>query len=145
MIENPAKFGLIGFMLGVVSLVVILIQISSIFEPQETSSGTLIGEIAADIKSSAKRALSGQPAPEPAPTPKDYGQFITMAALCIAGLAVVLGGIGLYKNEPHRLSYLAVGFGVSAFLMQYVFWLALLICGVLLLISIIENLDSIFG
>jgi len=29
--------------------------------------------------------------------------------------------------------------------MQYVFWLAILICGVALLISIIDNLDSVFG
>jgi hypothetical protein len=38
---------------------------------------------------------------------------------------------------------MAVGFGVSAFVAQYVFWLAILICGTVLLISIIANLDSI--
>ena len=144
-IERPAKFGLIGFLLGIASLVAILIQLSTFFEPQEKSSGSVIGEIAADIKQSAARALSGEPAPEPTSPPQDYGQFLTIAALCAAGIAVVLGGIGLYRNEPHRLSYLAVGFGVSAFVMQYVFWLAILICGVALLISIIGNLDSIFS
>ena len=76
--------------------------------------------------------------------PQDYSQFITTAALCTAAIAVALGGIGLYRNEPHRLSYMAVGVGVSAFFLQYVFWLAILICGVALLISIVGNLDSIF-
>ena len=132
-------------MLGIASLVVILIQISAFFEPQEKSSGNVIGEIAAEIKQSALRALSGEPAPKPTPPPRDYSQFITIAALCVAGIAVVLGGIGLFRNEPRRLSYMAVGIGVSAFIMQYVFWLAILICGVALLISIIGNLDSIFG
>jgi hypothetical protein len=56
----------------------------------------------------------------------------------------MLGDVGLYRNEPHRLSYLAVGIGLSAFVMQYVFWLAILICGIALLISIVENLGSIF-
>jgi hypothetical protein len=142
--ERPAKFGLVGFMLGLASFVVILILISAFFEPSGKSSGAVIGEIAADIKQSAARALSGKPAPEPTLPPQDYSQFITIAALCVAAIAVVLGGIGLYRNEPHRLSYMAVGFGVSAFVMQYVFWLAILICGVALLISIIGNLDSIF-
>ena len=143
--ERPATFGLVGFLLGIASLVVILIQLSVFFEPQEKRSGSVIGEIAADIKQSAARALAGESAPEPTPPPRDYSRFITIAALCVAGLAVVLGAIGLYRNEPHRLSYMAVGVGVSAFVMQYVFWLAILICGVALLISIIENLDSIFS
>ncbi|MCP4209255.1 MAG: hypothetical protein GY767_19710 [Shimia sp.] len=141
--DRPAKFGLAGFMLGIASLVVILIQLSAFFEPQEKSSGSIIGEIAADIKQSAARALAGEPAPERTPTPQDYSWFITIAALCVAGIAVVLGGIGLYRNEPHRLSYMAVGIGVSAFVMQFVFWLAILICAVALLISIVENLDGI--
>jgi hypothetical protein len=142
--DRPAKFGLAGFMLGIASLVVILIQLSAFFEPQEKSSGTVIGEIAAEIKQSAARVLAREPAPKPTPPPQDYSQFITIAALCVAGIAVVLGGIGLYRNEPHRLSFMAVGIGVSALVMHYVFWLAILICGVALLISIIGNLDSIF-
>lgn len=142
--DRPAKFGLAGFMLGITSLIVILIQLSAFFEPQEKSSGTVIGEIAAEIKQSAARVLAGEPAPEPTPPPQDYSQFITIAALCMAGIAALLGAIGLYRNEPHRLSYMAVGLGISAFVMQYVFWLAILVCGVAVLISIIGNLDSIF-
>ncbi len=143
--ERPAKFGLVGFMLGIASLVIILIHLSAFFEPQEKSSGAVIGEIAAEIKQSAVRALAGEPAPEPSPLPQDYSQLITIAALCVAGIAVVLGGIGIYRNEPHRLSYMAVGVGLSALVLQYVFWLAILICGVALLISIIGKLDSILG
>ena len=142
---RQANFGLVGFLLGVASCVFILIQLPAFFEPSEKTSGSVIGEIAADIKLSAARALTGEPAPAPTPAPQDYGQVLTIAALCVAAVAVMLGGIGLYRNEPHRLPYLAVGIGISAIVMQFVFWLAILICGVALLISIIGNLDSILS
>lgn len=141
--QRAAKFGLTGFLLGIASLVVLVIQLSAFFEPQEKSAGTTIGEIAAEIRLSATRALSGEPAPAPIPPRQNYSLFITIGALCLAGVAVVLGGIGLYRNEPHRLSYLAVGVGTSALVMHFVFWLAVLICGVALLISIIGNIDGI--
>lgn len=143
---RPPKFGFIGFVLGVIALLVIMVQLSSLFEPVEPgpSAGQMIGEIAADIKQSAARALSGEPAPPPPPAPVDYGRYIVIAAMAIAAIAVVMGGVGLYQGEPHRLSYLAVGFGISAFVMQYFFWLAMLICGVVLLVSIMNNLGDIF-
>lgn len=140
---GSAKFGFVGFLLGIASLLVVLIQTAAFFEPQEQSTASVIGEIAAEIKQSAARALSGEPAPEPIPAPRDYGQFITVAGLCISALAIALGAVGLYRNEPHRLSYLAMSAGFSAFIAVYLFWLAILICGVVLLVSIIGNLDSI--
>lgn len=145
--DRPAKFGLVGFILGVASIIVILIQLSAFLEPQEKSSGAVIGEIAADIKQAATRALSGEPAPAPTPPdlPLEYYQIITVAALCAAGIAVVLGAVGLYRKEPSQLSYMAVGVGISAFVMHFVFWMAILICGMILLTSIVRNLDSILG
>lgn len=141
---RPAKFGLIGFFLGAISLVILVIEMSAIFEdPPAKSAGTVIGEIAADIKQSAARALSGEPAPVAPPPPSNYGPMITVAALGMAGAAMVLGGIALYRHEPTRLPMLAVGFGVSAIVMHYVFWLAMLICAIVLLVSIINNLGDI--
>ena len=142
--QPPAKFGLAGFMLGSASMVFVLIQLSAFFEPEQKSVGTTIGEIAAEIKMSAARALSGEAAPAPLPPAQDYGHLFLTTALVIAGIAIILGGIGLYRNEPHRLCYLAVGLGLSALVMQYMFWLAVLICGIALLVSIIENLGDIF-
>ncbi|MEM7471252.1 MAG: hypothetical protein AAF340_07865 [Pseudomonadota bacterium] len=141
--ERPAPWGMIGFILGVVSLLILLVQMSALFEPQPKSTGQVIGEIAADIKQSAARALSGEPAPEPEPVPTDYTIAIVIGALCLAGAAVVAGGVGLYRHEPHRLSYLAIGFGMSAFVAQFVFWLAVVICGTVLLVTIVKNLDMI--
>lgn len=140
--DHSAKFGLVGFLLGVASLLVVLVQLSAIFEAPEPSGASVIGEIAVDIKDAAQRALTGQPAAEPTPQP-EYGLFITVAGLGLAGIAVALGGIGLYRNEPYRLSYLAVGTGLSAIVMVFVFWLAIVICGMVLIVAIVRNLDSI--
>ncbi|NNU80115.1 hypothetical protein HMH01_06655 [Halovulum dunhuangense] len=134
-----------GFLLGVAAVVVTLIQISTFFEPQEQGTGALIGEIAADIRQSAERAMRGEPAPGPEPAGISLGLIVTVGALVVAGIAVILGGIGLYRNEPHRPSYMAVGFGSSAFVLHFAFWLAVLICGIVLLTSIIRNLDGILG
>ena len=141
---RPAKFGLAGFFLGAISLVILVIQMSAILdEPPEKSAGTVIGEIAADIKQSAARAISGEPAPVAPPPPPSYGPMITIAALAMAGAAMISGAIALYRHEPTRLPTLAIGFGASAIVMHFVFWLALLICSVVLLVSIINNLGDI--
>ncbi|MEM6595461.1 MAG: hypothetical protein AAF672_11780 [Pseudomonadota bacterium] len=141
--ERPAPFGMIGFLLGVVALLVIFVQMSALFEPQQPSAVSVIGEIAAEIKQSAARALSGEPAPPPPPPTPNYGLYITIGALCVAGAAIVAGGVALYRHEPHRLAYLSIGLGLSAFAAQFVFWLAILICGTVLLLTIIKNVDII--
>jgi len=143
--HRASNLGLLGFILGVASLLVIFVQLSAVFEPEEQSTATVIGEMAAEIKQSAARVLSGEPAPAPEPPAQDYSQIITIAALCVAGAAIIVGGIALYRKEPHRLPYMAIGFGVSSFMFLFVFWLAILICGVAILVSMLENLESIVG
>ncbi|MBT8414212.1 MAG: hypothetical protein KJO30_07770 [Boseongicola sp.] len=139
-----AKFGFFGFILGAISLVILVVQMSALFEPEpEKSAATTIGEIAAEIKDSAARALSGEPAPVAPPPPPSYGPMITIVALVMAGAAMISGGIALYRHEPTRLPVLAIGFGTSAIVMHFVFWLALLICGIVLLVSIMNNLGDI--
>lgn len=148
--EAPrAKFGLAGFFLAVASLLVVMLQLSSFFapdpEPQKTT-GQVIGEIAADIRLSAQRALAGEPAPPPpppAPAAPDYSELVTNAAMAAAALAVILGGIALYRHEPARLPMLAVGIGLSAVVMQYFFWLAMVICAAVIIGAIINNIGDI--
>ena len=52
--------------------------------------------------------------------------------------------IGRDKVAP-TLPAIAIAMGCSAFVMQYVFWLALVIGGICLVIAIINNIDSILG
>jgi hypothetical protein len=146
-LEQPkAKFGLAGFVLGALSLILVMVLFSDLLSPSDKSSAAAIGEIAAEIKLSAQRALTGAPAAKPVlPSGPDLSLFLGIAAYCVAGGAIILGGFGLYRQEPKSLSYLALGFGLSTIVMQYLLWLALLIAAVVLLASIIQNLDSIFS
>ena len=52
--------------------------------------------------------------------------------------------IGRDKVAP-TLPAIAIAMGCSAFVMQYVFWLALVIGSICLVIAIINNIDSILG
>ncbi len=142
---HTARFGLAGLALGVLSLILVLIHFADLLAPADKSSGVVIGEIAAEIRQSAARALAGEPMPAPVPSGPVLSQLFTFASLFVAGGAIMLGGVGLFLREPQRLSILAVGFGVSAIVMQYLLWLALLMAGVILLTCIIQNLDSILG
>lgn len=139
-------FGLIGFVFGLMALTLVAIQVSAIMDPPEKSAATSIGEIAAEIRDSAKRAISGEEAPAPA-TQSDFSitQIMTVVGSVFGGIAAVLGAVSLFRQEQRTLGLFAIGFGTGAIIMQYVFWLAVIICGALLMISIISNLDGILG
>ena len=141
-----AKFGLIGFLLGVVALGIVVVQVSALFSEPEQSAAATIGEIAAEIRDSAKRALAGEPRPAPEPEPAGSAmELMALVPYVLAGLAVMMGGVGLYRSEPKPLSFLAISFGVGAFVMYYAMWMAIMICGVVLLVAIIQNIGEILG
>lgn len=144
---NKPKFGLTGFLLALVAMVIVAIQISAIMEPSNDSAGVTIGEIAAEIRDAAQRRLSGEVAPEaePAPATIDITQWLTIIGTALAALGAFAGAIGLFKSEPKSLPMLAIGVGIGAILMQYVFWLAIIICGIVLLTAIINNMEGILG
>ena len=93
--ESRPIWGLSGFIVGVLALVVVGLLVSGQFDPPSKSVGTTVGEIAAEIKSSAKRALSGAPAPEPVeaqdPSLKDLLQLVLPV---LAAMAAILGAVG---------------------------------------------------
>ena len=68
-----------------------------------------------------------------------------LAAPVIAGVAVLMGGVGLFRREASPLPLMAIGFGIGAVVLQYAIWLALLMAGVCLMVAILNNLGSIFG
>ncbi|MEQ8966692.1 MAG: hypothetical protein RID91_12765 [Azospirillaceae bacterium] len=139
--------GLAAFFVGALALVAVTLHISGTFAEPEQSAATTIGEIAAEIRNSAQRALSNDPAPAPPPPSSawDSEAFLLIAVPVLAGIAAVLGAVGLFRREAPTLPGIAIAMGCSAFVMQYVFWLALLIGGICLLIAIVNNLDGILG
>lgn len=146
-VETRPFWGLGAFFVGVAALIVVTLQISGTFaEPQKSAAAT-IGEFAAEIRNSAKRALTNGPSPasDPASRPRSVEDALFVAIPLLAGLAAILGAIGLFRREAPTLPGIAIAMGCSAFLMQYVFWLALVIGGICLLVAIINNLGEILG
>jgi len=142
------KFGLAGFLLALIALVIAAIQVSAVLEPPKKASSVSIGEIAADIRDAAQRRLAGEEAPQEAPAVDqsiDMAQILTVIGTVLAVLGATAGAIGLYKSEPKNLPMLAIGVGIGAVVMQYIFWLALIICGVILLAAIVGGMEGIWG
>lgn len=140
--------GLVAFFVGVAALVAVTLHIAGVFAEPQKSPGATIGEIAAEIRSTAQRALKGEAAPAaPAPAAPgwDAERVLMFAVPALAGLAALLGAVGLFRREAPALPSIAIAMGSSAFVMQYVFWLALVIGGICLLVAIVNNIDGILG
>jgi len=139
--------GLLAFVLGAIALVAVTMYVSGTFSAPEKSAATTIGEIAAEIRQSARRALANEPAPAPelAVSGRDIEKILLIAVPILAGAAAVLGAVGLFRREAPTLPAVAIAMGCSAFVTQYLFWLALVIGGICLMVAILKNLDGILG
>ena len=146
-IGHRPTWGLAAFFAGVIALIVVTLHVSGVFVEQEKSAATAIGEFAAEIRDSAKRALSNDPAPTQELTAEawDVETYFQILVPLFAGVSLVLGAISLFRREAPTLPSIAIAMGCSAFVMQYVFWLALLIGGICLLVVIINNIGDILG
>lgn len=138
-------WGLVGFFLGAIALTIVALHVSAMFAEPQQSAGTRIGEIAAEIRQSALRSLRGEPKPAPDVVAPSIFSYLMLAAPVIAGVAVLMGGVGLFRREASPLPLMAIGFGIGAVVLQYAIWLALLMAGVCLMVAILNNLGSIFG
>jgi hypothetical protein len=112
-------------------------------EPDQ-SIGTPLGEIARDIRLAAT-GVSKDAAPAAEPSGMDVLGLLVVVTPILDATATVLGGISLFRLEPTALPRFAIAMGLGAFVMQYAFWLAALICGTMLLVSIISNMGDIFS
>lgn len=145
--ERRPVWGLAAFIVAAIALVVVTLHMSGTFAEPKKSAATTIGEIAAEIRASAKRALSEGPSPAPEAASRTWTteRIMLFAGPVLAGVAAVLGAIGLFLREAPMLPGIAIAMGSTAFLMQLLFWLALVIGGICLLVTIIRNMDAIFG
>ncbi len=139
-----APFGFTALGLGALSLLGAMVVIyAGPFSPQP-SIGTALGEFTADYINSALRGLKGVAQPEAVARTFDIDRFLAIGVSAFGVLSVVLGLIGLARKEPAQIVICGLSVGIAALTFQFVAWLALLICGIILLVSIIGNIGSIF-
>ncbi|WP_299475100.1 hypothetical protein [uncultured Roseibium sp.] len=137
--------GFAGMAFGAVALVLVLfLHSAGPLDPQPTI-GQSIGEIAADIRTSALKGLKGEALPDPQTQPWSLDRILQTSAYVLAGLAVIFGVVGFVLKENRRLAGAAVCFGGLAIGFQMFVWTAMLIAGVIIIGYIIANVGDIFG
>ncbi|MFK7763626.1 MAG: hypothetical protein AB8B62_10210 [Roseobacter sp.] len=116
------------------------------FSPQP-DVGTSIGEIAGNMKAAAQRALQGLPQPEETIVNPTWDlDRILMAASPALGVLGLIAAIAAYiRREPTRAAHCGLAISMGAILVQVVLIVAIVIAGAIILVGIMQNLDSIVG
>jgi len=127
----------IGFGALALALSVIVI-FAGPFAPQQTV-GTTIGQIIGEISVSAMNTVRGEGPPPPEARPWDIDRVLVVAGPLLAVLGFIAAVVSAFHKDPWRLPTYGVVLGVAAIVMQFLWWMALLFAGVILLVSIIEN------
>lgn len=145
-VPNPLRsWGFWAVALGALALALVFLQIAwPSFQPHPTA-GQQVGEIAGEIKRSAWRTFLGLPKPRPTPEPVPATAHMALAAPLIGILAVFVSLISGVLRENWRYAAYGVTLGATAIVFQYLWWLALLIAAVVLLVTIIANIGDIFS
>lgn len=133
------KWGLASIVLGGVALIVTSIVIfAGPFAPQQ-SVGTSIGQIIGDISVSAFQTVRGDELAPPETAPWDIDRVLMITGPILAVFAMIAAVVSAFKHDPKRLPTYGAVLGVAAISMQFLWWIVLIIAGVIMLVSIIEN------
>jgi len=146
-VANEQPYRTIGFwsvVIGGIAVVLVFAQIVGPSLEARPSAATQIGEIAGEIKRSAWRSLLGLPNPEPAVEAVSVWTRLAVIAPALGGVALVLSLISGVMRENWRYPAYGASLGVAAIVFQFVWWIALLVAGVALLVAIVENIGEIF-
>lgn len=140
-------FSSAAIVLGALGIFIALFSIyAGPFTPQP-DVGTSIGEIAGNMKAAALRAVQGLPQPEATIVEPTWDtDRIMMASAPVTGvLGVVMAIIAYIRREPARAATCGLAISVGAILVQVILISVLIIAGAIILVGIMQNLDSIVG
>lgn len=152
-LETPAhdspeflwKWGFWAVLTGAIALVLVFAQMIGPTFEAKPSAASQIGEIAGEIKRSAWRSFFGLPKPEPEISSPQLWSYVAIAAPIFGIIAIVLSVISGVLRENWRYPVYGTCLGVAAIVFHYLWWIALLVAAVVLLVTIIENIGDIFS
>ncbi len=140
-----SKVGFWAVLTAALALMLVFLQIVGPTFETKPSIGSQIGEIAGDMKRSAWRSFLGLPEPTPEPVPVSMWTYAAMAAPILGVIAVVLSLVSAILRENWHYAVYGTVLGAAAIVFQFFWWVALLVVGVILIVTIIENLGDIFS
>ncbi|MEL7153786.1 MAG: hypothetical protein AAFN51_08370 [Pseudomonadota bacterium] len=138
-------WGIWALLAGGIALILVFFQIVGPTLETKQSAATQIGEIAGEIRRSAWRSFLGLPKPEPEIVAPPISSYLALVAPVLGVVAIILSVISGLFRENWRYAVYGASLGASAIVFQYLWWVALLIASVILLVSIIENIGDIFS
>ncbi|MEL7254435.1 MAG: hypothetical protein AAGL23_09700 [Pseudomonadota bacterium] len=140
-----SKWGFWALLTGSFALILAFAQmVGPMFEPQP-SVGAQIGEIAGDIKRNAWNSFLGRSEAASEQAATSMWVYMAMVAPILAVIAIVLSVMSGIWRENWRFAVYGTGLGVAAITVQFLWWIALLMAGAMILVAIIENIGDIFS
>ena len=146
--DNPrflTRWGFWAVLTGALALVLVFVQIVGPTFESQPSAASQIGEIAGEIKRSAWRSFLGLPKPEPEVVSVSLWNYVAIAAPVLGVIAIVLSIVSGVLRENWRYPVYGTSFGVAAIVFHFLWWVAILVACVVLLVTIIENIGDIFS
>ena len=113
--------------------------------PQPSIERT-VAETAVAIKEAAKRAVMGEKEPIEDSSGRsswNVDLIIDAAVFALAGVAMALAMVALVRREERPPAFMGFSMGAGVLLLTWLQWIALIICGLILLVAIISNLGEI--
>ncbi|MHA7871156.1 MAG: hypothetical protein ACX939_02280 [Hyphococcus sp.] len=143
--RQPQTFGVAAMAVAALALLVAVVHMSAgPFAPQQPVEQTIV-DTALKIKEAAQRAAAGEPAPPPQRAAMDIDQIITLGYLALAGVAMGIALIGLFKDSKHTPAYFGFTLGGAVILITWLQWIAILVCGAVILAAIIYSFGDILS
>ena len=145
---RPANvLGVIAMAIAAAGLILAIVHMTAgPFAPQKPAEQT-IAETAVAIRDAAVRAMTGAEAPPPAPpAPRyDVDDYVQAGVIGFGGVAMILACVALIRREERATALYGFSLGAGVLLLTWLQWIAVMICGVIILAAIIGNLGDILG
>ncbi|SEK91178.1 hypothetical protein SAMN05421666_3179 [Roseovarius nanhaiticus] len=139
------SWGVWAVSMAALALGLVFLQIALPSFDAKPSTATQIGEIAGEIKRAAWRSFFGLSQAKVEPEAPKLVHYLAIIAPIAAIAALILSLVSRLSHENWRLGAYGASMATAALIFQFVWWLALLIIGFLLLASILENIGDIFS
>ncbi|MGZ2255803.1 hypothetical protein [Roseobacter sp. A03A-229] len=145
--DQPIPFSIAAIALGGLGLfIALLVMFAGPFAPQP-DIGTTMGEIAGNMRAAAWRSLFGLEQPDTTVVQRawDVDRILMVAAPAAGVLGILMATTAYIRREPKQVAGYGMALSVCAIFVQVLLIIVMIIAGVMLLIGILQNMDSIFG